>query len=946
MEEARHELDDALEKAHSQRQDRNRGGFGKAHRRGPNNTNGKRSSRSDKTSWTDVRMDSIDLDQRRTGFLRLGLARTSGRFFPEEVFQQRPGSCFEIEAVPQGTEYAAIKMLGSVAPAKPGSSSSFKLVMVVYDRASIDRLLLLLSGPPESHDPQTTIHGKSSDPQAEESLTPAQTCPSATVRWRIRFCVSLISQCRQFEACDYGSAGFRKRSSLLKKLMGQKEATHIRFESSDDENGGGGGGDASVENDACSEGEEEIDGYVTEEIDDDNLDNIPEVGDGDGDGDDGTSNNTGYSDDCRNSSKITQHSKLHLTMSSFTGLKALNPTQKIAANKFCSSDETKPTLELIQGPPGTGKTTFVVSVLARLLCRPMGTGTRRRNRRILVTAPTNKAVGVLAKRFLESCPGLLDHYGVPVSLIGVQDKLLEAKEDGGVDEGLKGIFCYTWLDSLAAEYERLFKDLSESRIGKHPSPCDDDRNEPTKSAAENRGLSPWLPKAFPSISIDTFMVGDDSDSDTEDEGESGNHCSRGKASTKDGRSASVIVRAKGLHVRLVRNLPRWSEASGAANLSRKAARFLADGDISAASAYIQALVKIFKADDSKESSSDSETNEMDERSVRPADTVPELLSSARIVFCTLSTAGASLMKKTRRFDDWVVDEAAAATEPELLIPLHLDPMRLLVVGDPKQLPASVSSPLSEGWGLGRSLHERLTIDLGRPQTMLDVQYRMRPEIAEFPSHQFYGGKLANGENVRDTSYRLTLSAPVGKQSNGGNLLETTPPFCFFQINGKEEQSFTGSYYNTEEAFALVALLQTIRQRCHRGRGENPSWCSPDKIRVVTFYSAQVTTLRQILHQEGLAGVLVATVDSSQGCEADLVILSFVRTTGAGFLRDDRRMNVALTRARHKLICLGNATDSSWASDRSNAGSSSSTLTSLLREARTKGCLSTALTEKK
>ncbi|OEU17912.1 hypothetical protein FRACYDRAFT_164706, partial [Fragilariopsis cylindrus CCMP1102] len=81
----------------------------------------------------------------------------------------------------------------------------------------------------------------------------------------------------------------------------------------------------------------------------------------------------------------------------------------------------------------------------------------------------------------------------------------------------------------------------------------------------------------------------------------------------------------------------------------------------------------------------------------------------------------------------------------------------------------------------------------------------------------------------------------------------------------------------------------------------------DKIRIITFYSAQVATLKQMLHKEGgMSNVLVATVDSSQGCEADIVILSFVRTSNnAGFLKDNRRMNVALTRAKYKLICLGN-----------------------------------------
>lgn len=839
MEEARHELEEAFHKKQN-------------------------------SSWIEMRPISFDLDEKRTGFLKVGLQKASGRFSPEDVLQQRPGSCFEMEIKNKSTR-EQVTMLCSVAPGKPGS----KLVLTIYGRASIDRLLSLLCGD-----------------DLEDPLTVAV----AELWWNIRFITSLLSHCRQFEACDFGCSRHHKRAALLKEIMGQKRATHIRFGDSDNSE------------------KEEIVGYIAEdgdyvEDDDNKSDRQP--------------------NDCDNTAceKEKQHSKLHLTMSSFTGLKAPNPTQQMAADKFCNSEESNPTLELIQGPPGTGKTTFVVSVLARLLCEAS-----KRKRRILVTAPTNKAVGVIAKRFLESCPGLLDQHGVPISMIGVKDKLLEPDDDGNVDRNLKRIFCYTWLDTLAEDYESLQLSLT-MEANRSSLVC----------TPGNRSLSAWIPKASPSSKNETFMVGDDSDSDTEDEEEKessnrpafqGIHLNERSASSE---------KAKGLCLRLIRNLPHWSEASGAANLSRKIVGFLEeDGDIDAASAYITTLVKILKDDESKDDESncgdeDDDDNCDDKRGIRAAAAIPALLATARIVFCTLSTAGTSLMKQTRRFDDLIVDEAAAATEPELLIPLYVDPHRLLVVGDPKQLPATVSSPLAEQLGLGRSLHERLTVDLGRPQTMLDVQYRMKPEIAKFPSQRFYGGKLVDGENVKEATYGSLLSS--SSSSNGWDLVQGTPPFCFFQVNGKEEQSHTGSYYNKEEACALVTLLKAIRHRLHQ---REKTWSSPDTIRVITFYSAQVAVLRQALRREGLQGVLVATVDSSQGCEADLVVLSFVRTTRAGFLRDDRRLNVALTRARHKLVCLGNVTNSNWALGES----SSTTLTNLLGEANARGCVSMALAEGK
>lgn len=122
-------------------------------------------------------------------------------------------------------------------------------------------------------------------------------------------------------------------------------------------------------------------------------------------------------------------------------------------------------------------------------------------------------------------------------------------------------------------------------------------------------------------------------------------------------------------------------------------------------------------------------------------------------------------------------------------------------------------------------------------------------------------------------------------------------------------------------------------------GSTP-WHGPDKIRIITFYQGQVTLIRRMLNKAGLGQVLVATVDSSQGCEADLVIVSFVRSnTGlgnlrrtAGFLTDDRRMNVALTRARYQLVCIGNARGTL-------TQSGASTLRKIVHDAEERNCLS-------
>lgn len=277
----------------------------------------------------------------------------------------------------------------------------------------------------------------------------------------------------------------------------------------------------------------------------------------------------------------------------------------------------------------------------------------------------------------------------------------------------------------------------------------------------------------------------------------------------------------------------------------------------------------------------------------------QLLLSANVIFCTLASAGGTVLKKTSRINDLIVDEAAAASEPELCIPFHLKPTRLLAVGDPLQLPATVLSRKAIDLGLTKSLHERLMYECDFKHVMLNVQYRMSVQISSFPSSRFYDSKIGNGSNVSSAQYQ-----------NGARLLDQLP-YIFLQVEGLEEQSFGGSYCNRIEAQKIVELVLKIQDTAHSS--EQCSWNGAERIRVITFYQAQVTLIKRFLQERGLGNkIVVATVDSSQGCEADIVLISFVRSQSerearhtAGFLTDDRRMNVALTRAKYQLICVGN-----------------------------------------
>jgi superfamily I DNA and/or RNA helicase len=118
----------------------------------------------------------------------------------------------------------------------------------------------------------------------------------------------------------------------------------------------------------------------------------------------------------------------------------------------------------------------------------------------------------------------------------------------------------------------------------------------------------------------------------------------------------------------------------------------------------------------------------------------------------------------------------------------------------------------------------------------------------------------------------------------------------------------GSYFNPMEAEIVVKLVSLIRQAaCRIGKADD--WFRPEALRVITFYQGQVECIKRMLHRQGLGNVLVSSVDSSQGCEANIVILSFVRSNKehvAGFLKDERRLNVSLTRAKYQLFCIGNA----------------------------------------
>ena len=270
--------------------------------------------------------------------------------------------------------------------------------------------------------------------------------------------------------------------------------------------------------------------------------------------------------------------------------------------------------------------------------------------------------------------------------------------------------------------------------------------------------------------------------------------------------------------------------------------------------------------------------------------VIELILDDAQVLCTTMTGIDSELLGGRRFDLAVVDEACQSTEPAAWIPL-LRSDKVVLAGDPFQLPPTVISQEADREGYSVSLLER-TMDLFGKEVsrLLDVQYRMHRDIMDFSSEHFYDQKLIAHESV--AAHRLCDQPHVSETEF------TTEPLRFVDTAGSgfdEELEPDGeSRRNLGEAKVVERYV----------RGMLSSGVAPSEIAIITPYAAQVRLLRQKL---GETGVEIDTVDGFQGREKEAVVISLVRSNAEGeigFLLDERRMNVAMTRARRRLVIVG------------------------------------------
>lgn len=268
-----------------------------------------------------------------------------------------------------------------------------------------------------------------------------------------------------------------------------------------------------------------------------------------------------------------------------------------------------------------------------------------------------------------------------------------------------------------------------------------------------------------------------------------------------------------------------------------------------------------------------------------------ILDHATVVCATLTGLDSGILGD-RRFDLAVIDEAGQTTEPACWIPL-LRSDRLVLAGDPFQLPPTVISTEAAQAGIAVSLLERLMAAHGeKVARRLTIQYRMHEQIQAFSSAQFYEGTLLPDASV---ATHLLSDLPGVEVDDF-----TSSPLEFVDTAGAgydEQLEPDGeSRLNPQEA---SVVQRRVRQLLERG-------IAAREIAVISPYAAQVRLLRELLSNDELE---IDTVDGFQGREKEAVIISLVRSNDRGeigFLGDIRRMNVALTRARRKLIVIGDS----------------------------------------
>ena len=285
----------------------------------------------------------------------------------------------------------------------------------------------------------------------------------------------------------------------------------------------------------------------------------------------------------------------------------------------------------------------------------------------------------------------------------------------------------------------------------------------------------------------------------------------------------------------------------------------------------------------------------------------QLFGEARVIACTL-VGSANRLLDGHKFGTVFIDEAAQALEAACWIPIRRC-SRVILAGDHCQLPPTVKSIAALKAGLGKTLMERIVDNKPEVVTLLRVQYRMNEEIMRFSSDWFYGNQV---ESAPEVKYRSILDLDVPMEWVHPSLTSDLIPLTshISPLTSYSEEFIGESFgrINKAEAELTLQVLQQYFERI----GKTRILSERLDVGIISPYRAQVQYLRSQLKKREYFKpfrqlITVNTVDGFQGQERDIILISLVRSNDEGqigFLRDLRRMNVAITRARMKLIIVG------------------------------------------
>nr|XP_012599548.1 probable helicase senataxin isoform X2 [Microcebus murinus] len=288
---------------------------------------------------------------------------------------------------------------------------------------------------------------------------------------------------------------------------------------------------------------------------------------------------------------------------------------------------------------------------------------------------------------------------------------------------------------------------------------------------------------------------------------------------------------------------------------------------------------------------------------RPQKTQSIIILESHVICCTLSTSGGLLLESAFRgqggvpFSCVIVDEAGQSCEVETLTPLIHRCNKLVLVGDPKQLPPTVISMKAQEYGYDQSMMARFyklleeNVEhnmIGRlPILQLTIQYRMHPDICLFPSNYIYNRSLKT--NRLTETYRCSSDWPF-------------QPYLVFDVGDGSERRDNDSYVNVQEIKLVMEIIKLIKDKRRDVTFRN--------IGIITHYKAQKTMIQKDLDKEfdRKGPAEVDTVDAFQGRQKDCVIVTCVRANAMqgsiGFLASLQRLNVTITRAKYSLFILG------------------------------------------